>query len=259
MKKIINLILICFLISFLSGCCCLQKDNDVLYQTSTINALMEGVFDGETNFSDLKKHGDFAIGTFNALDGEMIGLDGDFFRIRADGKAYSVKSAEKTPFAVATKFDSDANYMIYNIATLEDLTKYLDEKIPSQNIFYAIKIEGAFNYIKTRSAPMQNKPYPRLKDALKNQPEFEFNNIEGTIIGFRCPEFVNGINVPGYHFHFLTKDKSAGGHLLKCDIKDATVDVDYTSKFFLVLPEGESFFKKDLTDNKQKELEEIEK
>jgi acetolactate decarboxylase len=98
------------------------------------------------------------------------------------------------------------------------LEQYLDKLLPTENIFYAIKIEGTFKYIKTRSVPKQNKPYPPLVEVVKNQPTFEFHNVKGTIVGFRCPSYVEGINVPGYHLHFITGDKKAGGHLLECHL-----------------------------------------
>lgn len=52
------------------------SSDDILYQVSTINALLEGIYDGDTSYGELKQHGDFGIGTFSGLDGGMIELDG---------------------------------------------------------------------------------------------------------------------------------------------------------------------------------------
>ena len=46
-----------------------------MFQRSTINALMQGVYDSNTTFEgELKSYGNFGLGTVWALDGEMIEL-----------------------------------------------------------------------------------------------------------------------------------------------------------------------------------------
>lgn len=253
------LLLLAFLVVALCGCSHLQKDRDVLFQTSTINALLEGIYDGETTYGELKQHGDFGLGTFNGLDGEMVGLDGKFYQVKTDGIAYPVSDSVKTPFAVVTFFKTDKTVVLEKAEDYSQLKQYLDYSLPTKNIFYAIKIEGVFKYIKTRSVPGQTKPYPPLVEVTKNQPIFEFHDVKGTIVGFRCPVYVKGINVPGYHLHFITKNKKAGGHILECQMRNVNIEVDYTSKFFMVLPEHSAFYKVDLSKEKQTELEKVEK
>jgi len=136
---------------------------------------------------------------------------------------------------------------------------YLESKFPTKNIIYAIKIKGNFDYIKTRSVPGQNKPYPKLVEVTKNQSTFEFHKANGTIIGFWLPVYMNGINVPGYHFHFITDDRTAGGHVLEYIIGNSSIEIDYTSDFLLELPETEDFYKVNLEEDKQAELEKVEK
>jgi acetolactate decarboxylase len=230
-----------------------------LFQISTINALLEGVYDGEVSCKALKEHGDVGIGTFSGLDGEMIELDGDIYQIKADGQAYLVDDSTTTPFAVVTFFEPDKSLSLDEDMDYKSLESHLDGLLPTKSLFYAIKIEGDFKYIKTRSVPKQSKPYPKLVEVTKNQPTFEFHNVEGTMVGFRCPLYVEGINVPGYHIHFLTKNKQGGGHLLECIVKEAEVQIDYTPKFYMVLPEQDEFYKADLAGNKQAELEKVEK
>jgi acetolactate decarboxylase len=236
-----------------------QPDRDLLFQTSTINALLEGVYDGEVTCGDLKHYGDFGIGTFQALDGEMIVVDGKIYQVKADGKVYDVPDSVKTPFASVTFFDCDVRYKIQTMTNFQQLCDYLDSLIPTNNIFYAFKMEGTFAYIKTRSVPAQNKPYPVLTEVTKNQPVFEFQNIQGVIIGYRIPPFADKINVPGYHFHFLSSDKTVGGHLLEMETNNASIEIDYTHRFYLSLPEESSFYKTDLSTDKTKELEKAEK
>ena len=259
MKTICCLWVTIFLVIAIFGCSHLPQNNDILFQTSTIDALLEGVYDGEITYKELKQHGDFGIGTFNSLDGEMIGLEGKFYQIKADGVAYLVDSSLKTPFAVVTFFEPDKSVSLVQDVDYDQLEQYLDNLLPTKNIFYAVKIEGIFRYIKTRSVPKQNKPYPPLVEVVKNQPTFEFHNVEGTIVGFRCPVYVEGINVPGYHLHFITGDKKAGGHLLECQIKNVKIEIDYTSEFYMALLGSNEFYKVDLAKEKKTELEKVEK
>ncbi len=251
MKSIRHLLVATFLVIALSGCLYSQENEDVIYQTSTINALLEGIYDGEITYKELKQHGDFGLGTFNGLDGEMIGLGGKFYQIKADGIAYPVDDLMKTPFAVVTFFEPDKSVLLDEAVDYDQLGQYLDNLLPTKNIFYAVKIEGAFKYIETRSVPKQDKPYPPLVEVTKNQLTFEFHDVEGTIVGFRCPEYVEGINVPGYHFHFITKDRKAGGHLLQCQMENVRIEIDYTSEFYMVLPESAEFYEGDLTEGKK--------
>jgi len=236
-----------------------HKNSDVLYQTSTINTLLEGIYDGDITFRELKEHGDFGLGTVNHLDGEMLALDGIFYQIKSDGIAYQVDASSKTPFAVVTFFEPDQTFSIDTPLAFKELYSYLDSLLPTENIFYAIKLEGTFSYIKARSVPMQKKPYPPLIEAVKEQKIFEFHNAKGFIVGFRLPEYMKGINVPGYHLHFITEDRKAGGHLIECNIEYVHVEIDYTNNFFMVLPEEEAFYNLNLTKDKQKQLDKIEK
>ncbi|MFC1910926.1 acetolactate decarboxylase [Chloroflexota bacterium] len=238
----------------------LIEQRDALLQISTIDALLNGSYDGVTTFESLKGYGDFGIGTFEGLDGEMVGFDGYFYQVKADGKAYPVVDSMKTPFASVTYFDADITEQLPEVMDFKQLEKFLDSILPTSNIFYAIKIEGTFSYMKTRSVPGQQKPYPPLVEVTKNQPVFEFGEVEGTIAGFRCPDYVTGINVPGYHLHFLTRANDAGGHILDFTIKQATASVDYTSAFLMILPgEDSDFYRIDLSQDKTWELEKVEK
>ncbi len=236
-----------------------QASRDVLYQVSTFNALMEGVYDGPTTFGQLRAHGDFGIGTFNGLDGEMIQFDGRVYQVRSDGKVYPVSDTMSTPFASVKFFVPDRTAVVERGMDFPSLEKFLNALIPSKNMFYAIRIDGTFSYVKTRSVPAQKRPYPRLVEVVKNQPTFEMKDVKGTIVGFRLPEYVKGVNVSGYHFHFLTDDARAGGHLLECRIEKGCVRVDDCSQLFLNLPRQEEFSKANLTTQKQDEMETIER
>jgi acetolactate decarboxylase len=239
-----------------------NSSEDVLFQSSAITALQQGVFDGSMTYEELASHGDFGIGTINSVDGEMVELDDQFYQIKADGLVYPVNNSMKTPFAIVTDFAPDKEMKFYasgdGSANLTMLQRYLDNQMPSENIFYAIRIHGLLDYIKTRSLPAQAKPYTTLAEATENQSVFEMFNQSGTLVGFWSPAFVSGINVPGYHFHFLNDKKTAGGHVLDLRMKNASVAFDYALELFVDLPQEKEFLLADLSEANQEDLEKAE-
>ena len=224
-----------------------------------IDAILNGLYDGVLTYGELKDYGDFGIGTFAGLDGEMVALDGEFYQIKADGIAYLVNDDMTTPFACVIFFDAYREMPVREGMNYTQFRESLEGSINEKNIFHAVKIEGSFSYVKTRSVPGQEKPYPPLVEVTANQPIFEFHDIEGTIVGFCSPEYVEGLNVPGYHLHFITADRKADGHVLEFVVKDAKLTVDYTSELHIILPNTEEFNRLDLTKSKKEELEEAEK
>jgi acetolactate decarboxylase len=222
-----------FTVLFIFGCAKTQQSRDILFQVSTMNALLEGSYGGFVSYGEIKKHGNFGIGTFDALDGEMVELNGRIYQVKSDGLAYPVKPKMKAPFAMVTFFEPDCSAKISQILNSQQMQVCLDQMTPNKNIFYAIKIDGLFDYIKIRSVPKQDKPYPGLYKALEHQTVFELNNVKGAIVGFLIPEGAEETNIPGYHFHFVTKDGRRGGHVLDYRIKDVTISVDSTDGYYI--------------------------
>ena len=244
MKKywlIAPVLLIAFLMS-VAGCNpAIQVDRDILYQASTIGALMKGIYEGQVTVGELRPYGDFGLGTFEALDGEMVELDGKFYQVKLDGSVHAVADSTKTPFAAVTFFDYDKAVNLDRQVDLNGLQSFIDTLLPGVNLFYAVRIDGKFSYMKTRSVPAQIQPYPLLTDAIKGQQVLEFKDVEGTMIGFRCPPYIEGVNVPGYHFHFLDKDRKQGGHVLECTASGVKIVVDKTAGMIMELPDTPGF------------------
>lgn len=236
-----------------------DSQRDVLYQVSTIDALMLGVFDGIMPASDLEKHGDTGIGTLDGLDGEMIAVDGYYYQVRSDGAVYPVNNSTLIPFATVTFFETDGTIPVGMANNSTELGLILDRSLPSKNIFYAFRADGVFPYVKTRSIPKQSKPYPNLTVAAKSQQVFEFHNIRGTIIGFYTPAYGEGVNVPGYHLHFITEDRKAGGHVLDMAVNNTDFKMDITPAFFMDLPTKGDFIGADLSKDLSGALEQVEK
>ena len=73
-----------------------------LYQTSTMSALVDGIYDGSMTIAELLEHGDFGVGTFNQLDGEMVVNEGVCFHLFSSGEARVASPHDLTPFAAVT-------------------------------------------------------------------------------------------------------------------------------------------------------------
>ncbi len=215
-----------------------ERPHHTLFQTSTVDALLDGKYDGDVSFADLAGRGDFGLGTLDALDGEMIALDGDFFQVRADGLALPIGERTRTPFAVVTFFEPDLHRPLNTMGDFTALCAYLDRIAEDRAVCYAVRVDGYFDYVKTRSVPRQHKPFPPLVEVVKHQPIFEFQGLRGSLVGFRFPDRVGGLNVAGYHFHFISEDRRVGGHLLECRIAHGELRIDHEANLQLELPAG---------------------
>jgi acetolactate decarboxylase len=224
-----------------------------LFQVSTSGALVQGVYERAVSSNLLLNYGDFGLGTFENLDGEMVVLDGAIYQIRSDGKATKIVKDVGTPFAVVTHFVADQDQMIENASSFKDLTKICDRYRDSDNLFYAFRIDGHFGHVHTRAMRETLEGLPLAK-AAAIQPEFEFTGVDGTLVGIWAPQFSSALNIAGYHFHFLSEDRSKGGHLLECSGKHLRIRVERLNDFHLSLPESEEFLRADLTKDTSTDL-----
>ena len=218
-----------------------QHHDDEVYQFSTISALLEGVYDGDATVADILRHGDFGLGTFNHLDGEMVILDGICYRLRADGTATRAAPTDRTPFAAVTRFHTDFEIAVESRTGRAEVTAAIDRQIESANLIYAIRITGHFAQLHPRTVMEQKRPYPPLTQATEEQAETVFTDVSGTVVGFRTPEFEQGISVAGYHLHFLNSDRTGGGHILDFSIERGKVEVSGASQLHLSLPTSGAF------------------
>jgi acetolactate decarboxylase len=226
-----------------------------LYQISTSSALVEGVYCGSVCSSVLLKHGDFGLGTFEDLDGEMVILDGEIYQV-ADRVRHRTDDF-LVPFASITHFGAAASFEINNVATLKDIEFACDQHRISDNLFYALRLDGLFETIQARAvhAVPQNT---RLVDAAKAQREFHFENIEGTLVGFWSPRYSSSFSVPGYHFHFISKDRTKGGHVLDCSSLKLKAGSQVLSEYDIRLPESGPFLTTNLNKDPASDLAKTE-
>jgi acetolactate decarboxylase len=236
-----------------------ERPHHVLFQSSTIDALLEGKYDGDVSFAELEGRGDLGLGTLDALDGEMVALDGSFYQVKADGRAYAIDKRTRTPFAVVTFFEPNLSRRLATPMNFGTFCARLDRLVGGEASCCAVRVDGHFEYVKTRSVPRQRKPYPLLAEVVKRQPTFELHNVRGSLVGFRFPHYAQGLNVAGYHFHFITADRSAGGHILDFRLARGELRVDHETDLRLELPPGVDLPVPDPTAAKGEELDRIER
>jgi acetolactate decarboxylase len=224
-----------------------------LFQVSTSGALVTGVYDREVSVRSILEHGDFGLGTFANLDGEMVVLDGRVYQVHGSGLVSEADADDGAPFAVVTRFSPEIDTEIRPVANIGDLWIGCDEHRRSGNLFYALRLDGHFKRVRTR-AVNPPKPGTRLVDAAKAQSEFHFEEIDGTLVGLWSPGFSSAFSVPGYHFHFLSNDRQHGGHLLDVEAGPLRLKVEALTEFHLALPESEAFLRADLGTNTAQDL-----
>ena len=240
----------------------MPENRDVIYQVSLLQGLTNGDYRGSITVAELKQHGDVGIGTFDGLNGELIMLDGEVYRASGDGGVEPVSDNETVPFSVVTYMDADDTRGLNNVTSCEELLGELDRMIEEKgkNRFYMIRIDGTFREINLRSVNAQEGPYKRLAEVMEyDQTFFDYQNTEGTVIGLYCPPYMAYLNAVGWHMHFLSKDKTKGGHVLGLNIDEAVLKWDNTDAFQIMLPQSESFSAFDLTVDQSKDIEKIEK
>jgi acetolactate decarboxylase len=229
-------------------------------QVGVIDALLAGAYDGQVACGTLTRHGDLGIGTFDHLDGEMIMLDGRIYQVRADGKVYLPPSSTKTPFATVVRFRPTVARDLRDDVSFRECQKQLDELLANTNLVCAFRLTGSFRQMKTRSVAAQMKPYVPLVDAVRHQSVFDLESCRGTVVGFRMPDYVRGVNVPGCHAHFLTSDLQAGGHVLDFMLEEGRLELAVCSGIDLRLPTDASALKDvDFSRDRTKELDQVEK
>jgi acetolactate decarboxylase len=209
----------------------------VLFQASTIGALLEGAYEGDMSFAELAEQGDLGLGTVNHLDGEMIALDGSFMRADVDGVVHPVPPEEMTPFAVVVRFEPTAEVAIESPLDHAALLARLDQLAPdSRSASCAFRVDGVFDLVRARSVPRQDPPYRPLTEVAAAQNVFELSDVEGTLVGFRFPTYAEGIEVPGYHLHFVDSERARGGHVLEAAIRHGHAAVDPSDELHVELP-----------------------
>jgi len=230
-----------------------------LFQTGILPGFLKGIYDGDCTLETLHKKGDIGLGTFNALAGEMVAVDGVFYQIDGQGKAHIASSSICTPFALVSHFQRVKGFQIKNIKNLSALNALLDSHLCTPNIFYMIRIDGEMQHLQLRSETCQHHPYPLLSAALaQSQHAFELASSKGTLVVTYCPAYLSSVTIPGYHYHYIDEQKATGGHVFDLQIKSALVIINPIRNFELALQNTPVFDQTSMDIDIQAEIKKVE-
>jgi len=205
-------------------------------QAGTISAMLDGCYEGDITIGQLLRLGTDGIGTVQNLDGELIVLHGAAYSARADGSVVIVGAETKTPFAVLTRFEPSPSTAVDAMA-FQAFLAHLDSVAPDAPVI-AIRASGEFKNLHLRSIEKQYPPYRPLHEVVADQTEWHFDKSDGDVIGFRFPDTLAGVEVQGWHLHFLSKDRKHGGHVISLDVLTAQVELNSCDQLHVELPEN---------------------
>jgi len=235
-----------------------EHEPHVLFQASTIGALLHGAYDGDVSFEQLAEHGDLGLGTLNALDGEMIAVDGRFYRADVEGRINEIAGDALTPFAVTVWFEPDVEFELEGVFGNDAFLAALDGRIPDEANSCAVRVDGEFARVRARSVPRQTPPYRPLSEVVADQHVFELTDVSGTLVGFRFPDFAEGVEVSGFHLHFISEDRRRGGHVLECEPTRVRVELDPSNDLHVELPPGVELADAELAESTRAALDRAE-
>lgn len=198
-----------------------------LFQYNTLGALMAGLYGGSFTVEELLQHGDLGIGTLDSIDGELIVLDGKAYQAKACGdhaEVVEVKKEAKVPYAAVVPHQAEVIFRQRFEMNDKELEKRIESYYDGENLFRSIKIHGDFAHMHVRMIPKSTSE-TKFADVATRQPEYHRDEVKGTIVGFWTPEIFHGVSVAGYHLHFISDDRTFGGHVMDFIIKEGVVEV----------------------------------
>ncbi len=217
-----------------------------LFLCAPISALDDGVYRQRIPLKTIREHGDFAAGTFDDLDGELVMLDGRTYQLTAGGHVNEVGDDATTPFACVTYFEPISHDDLTVEMEWGDFRDWIMDLLPSPNLVYALRIEGRFAEVTVdaRSAPATEVPdvvavddaEAGVRRGAAAPAVVTFTEVDGVLAGFYTPGYLRSLNRPGLHLNFLSADRGRGGHLLECRPRQARAQVQFLTGVELGLP-----------------------
>lgn len=231
-------------------------------QVSTVNALLAGEYDGVMTIRDLLAYGNIGLGTVDRIDGELTVVDGVPYVAKEDGHLEIAPDTETVPFASVAPFDRDGaiSLQVGSPAGREEFSRLVDSLAPNSHLFTAVLFEGEFEFVQARSEKGQTKPYRQLAETMKTaEVKFTFGRCRGTLAGFRTPEMMKGLNVPGDHWHFISEDRTFGGHVSDFRIVSGVLRTANIASFYVILPHEIGVKGSELNRDRTDELNQVER
>ena len=227
-------------------------------QISLFSVLLSGRYGGVISVAEMKKLGNMSIATMDRLDGEVQMIDGVVYQARDDGHVYLPGDDGTIPFGTIAQFHAERCVRLADIPSYELFEEYMAECCPHENVPLAIHFTGEFRHMKVRTVARQEKDGLGLADAAKNEAVFDFPDCSGDLVGFRLPGYVNGVNAPGWHLHFVDTARRHGGHVLNFSLRSGELRLCHADDYLIRLPAPEVLSELDLNRDWSKEQKRAE-
>jgi len=207
-------------------------------QISLFDVLLCGRYGGVVSVAEAKSLGNLAIATMDRLDGEMQMIDGIVYQACADGSIRLPADDETIPFGTVADFRTEEELRLEDVPDYAGFESRMQICFPDANRPLAVRVTGTFRQMKVRSVRRQEKDGVGLADAARNEAVFEWSNISGDLVGFCLPEYLRGVNAPGWHLHFMDSDRRRGGHVVNFSIASGQLSACCAEDYQLRLPDG---------------------
>lgn len=215
-----------------------------IWQNMLSKAYAQGRFEGVVTIRELREHGRFGLGQYEALDGEVIVWDGQFYRATGNGRVRFADDSDRLCFAQVSDFNPQRRLDAPPRITFDTIKPFLEAVQGTRNTFFALTIEGFFESVTATAYHPQTEPYP--PPANISPQVFEFSQVEGRLIVFYSPPYMRDVGIPGYHFHFLSQDRAGGGHVTAFTLSQGTIALEEINRFLLDIPTTDAFRKANL-------------
>ncbi len=233
-----------------------------MYQVSTLQALALGYTRTVVRAEELLRKGDTGLGTFEGVDGEMIVMEGHCYRADQDGRVSAVAPETGIPFAAVARLYGEQRFALDGLPNIDSVRSELTESIEGRfglNSMHVVRIDGVFQKVDARSESPYRSHHVTLKRILsETQKAFLFENIRGSLVGVYFPDYMDGINMPGWHLHFLSEDRTKGGHVFDVSIQTGVARLDKITTMELDLPKEAAFDTYALKQDLRAEIKSVE-
>jgi acetolactate decarboxylase len=210
---------------------------DVTRQLQLAHVLLDGGYDGVTTLEEALAGGDTGLGTVDRLDGELVVVDGQPWRVDWQGRAELLPLQTRTPFAVVSSMDDPKTQRLQDVDR-EQVLACIQDLTGDPGAVITVRIEGAFEYVLVRSVPPQDPPYrPYVEVCQTDEVRWEHKPFFGVFVGFVFPDLSPGAAIPGLHLHGLDRMRTTGGHNHEMRVRDAKLSVSASRDVIMQLPE----------------------
>ena len=220
----------------------MDRNSRQFTQISLFSVLLGGHYNGIVSVGEVKRLGNLAIATMDRLDGEMQMIDGVVYQACADGQVYLPGDNETVPFGTVADFSAEETVRLTGIPSYEQFEGRMDECCLRKDFPLAIRLSGKFNSMKVRTVKRQEQDGVGLAEAAKEEAVFEFRDIRGDLVGFRLPEYIRGINAPGWHLHFMDEARKHGGHVVNFSLLEGDLSFCHAGDYHIRLPDSPDIF-----------------